>query len=267
MKISVIVPSFNQGQFIGRTVESILSQKGDFEVECIVCDGGSTDDTKEVLKEFERKIDDGKYKNLNKGITLSWVSKKDNGQSDAINQGLKKSTGDIIAYLNSDDSYTEGSFANVIDGFKKNKSKIWLTGYCNVIDAEDRSIRNFISQYKNFWLRRYSYRKLLVLNFVSQPATFWKRSIMDKFQSFDEKLHYTMDYDYWLKLGKEQDPIIIRRYLANFRIHGQSKGETSYIEQFNQDLGCAKNNTTNWYVLAVHRFHNFLVKCVYRLIK
>lgn len=267
MKISIVIPSYNQAQFIGRTLESILTQEGNFEVECLVFDGGSTDNTVQILKETEKRIADGNYKKFNKNTTFFWTSKKDKGQSDAINQGMKMATGDIVAWLNSDDSYQENAFATVQQTFSQNKENGWLTGYCQIIDQNDNPLRGLIAKYKNFWLRHYSYNKLLILNFISQPATFWKVELVKKCGYLDEKLHYTMDYDYWLRFGKVSAPIVIKLKLANFRIHGQSKGETAFVDQFNQDLMCAQRYTKKKLILMTHGIHNFFIKLCYKVIK
>lgn len=267
MKFSIVIPSYNQGDFIGKTLESIFTQKGDFFIECLVFDGGSTDKTVEIIKGYELRIKNNEFKNLNKGITFYWQSEKDRGQSDAINKGLKKSTGDILAYLNSDDTYVDGAFEEVSDAFAKSSKKKWLTGYCNIVDQNDKPIRSAIAKYKNFWLRNYSYNKLLVINFVSQPATFWKKEIMEDDSFLDENLSYTMDYDFWLRLGKNSDPIIVEKSLANFRIHGQSKGETAFFKQFKQDKETADKYCKNNLLRTLHTCHNQLIIGIYRIIK
>lgn len=267
MKFSIVTPSFNQGQFIEQTIESVLSQKGDFEIEYFVMDAGSKDNTVEIIKKIEAKIGKGGFKGLNGGITFYWQSKKDKGQSDAINQGLKRATGDILAYINSDDSYAEGSFQMVCDALSKNKSKNWVTGYCNIVDQDNKSIRSHISKYKNFWLNRYSHKGLLMLNFISQPSTFWRASMTKQFGLFDEGLAYTMDYDYWLRICGENDPIILRSPLANFRIHNQSKGETAFLKQFNQDFEVCSKFTQNRLILLAHKFHNKMIIMLYKIIK
>lgn len=267
MKFSIVTPSYNQGQFIGQTIESVLSQKGDFEIEYFVMDGGSSDSTIEVLKKCDKEIASGKYSKYNKGIKFYWQSEKDKGQSDAINQGLKKSTGDIVAYLNSDDKYVEGAFDKIRRGFEQNPDKIWLTGYCNIVNEQGEQIQSMIKKYKNFWLRHYSYIKLLVLNFISQPATFWKKGAVGKNGLFDESLHYTMDYDFWLRTGRLSDPIIIRDELADFRIYKSSKGGSQYLAQFKQDYKVSMGYTNNGFLLASHRLHNWMITSVYRIIK
>lgn len=266
MKISIVTPSYNQGQFISKTIESIITQKGAFEIEYFVMDGGSADNTIKILKKYDKEIASGKYAKNNKGIKFYWQSQKDKGQSDAINQGLKKTTGDVLAYINSDDTYVDGAFQKVADAFKNNPGKKWLTGYCNIINQHNEPIRNTIVKYKNFWLRHYSYNKLLVLNFISQPATFWTRKILTRYGFFQEQLHYVMDYDYWLRIGsKKQNPIILLEPLANFRIHGASKGETSFKKQFSEDLVIAKKYSRSKWLTFLHKIHNFFIITVYKI--
>lgn len=267
MKISVITPSYNQANFLKKTIESVISQKGDFEIEHIIMDGGSTDGSVEVIKNYESRIKNEEFDGLNKGITFIWKSENDNGQSDAINKGLRIATGDIVAYLNSDDIYLKDCFQNVAQSFENNSEMQWLTGYCQIIDEKGNQIQSAIMKYKNFFLNRYSYKKLLILNFVSQPCTFWRKKLIQSIGLFNEELHYTMDYDYWLRIGEKNGPIIIKDYLAGFRIHGGSKGGSQYIKQFDQDLETCKKYTNSRFLITLHKFHNFLIKMVYKAIK
>lgn len=267
MKFSIVTPSYNQGQFIGQTIESVLSQKGDFEIEYFVMDGGSSDSTIEVLKKCDKEIASGKYSKFNKDIKFYWQSKKDKGQSDAINKGMHRATGDIVAYINSDDVYLKGTFNKVLGGFKKNPSKDWLTGYCRIVDEKGKIIQKAISNYKNFWLRHHRVHNLFVLDYISQPATFWKKELMDEIGLFDEKLNFTMDYDYSLRVIQKHKLIVIKDYLCNFRIHSSSKGKLDYINQFEEDFEVCKKYTDNKTLIFLHKFHNFLIKTAYRIIK
>jgi glycosyltransferase involved in cell wall biosynthesis len=150
MKISIITPSYNQAEFIERTIQSIFSQNYP-DIEYIVMDGGSTDGTVKILKKYSDQI--------------IWKSEKDNGQSDAINKGLKIATGEIVAYLNSDDTYEPGTLKKVADFFQKNPEKKWVYGKCKIINKKDQEIRKWITAYKNLLLKNYSYSKLLSENF------------------------------------------------------------------------------------------------------
>src|SRR4051812_39375084 len=123
MRISIVTPSYNQGAFIGRTIDSILSQQGDFELDYRVIDGGSTDGTVEVLRSY--------------GDRLTWISEPDKGQVDAINKGLAAVTGDVIGWINSDDLLLPGALAKVAAAFRAQPETEWVHGRCVIIDEHD----------------------------------------------------------------------------------------------------------------------------------
>jgi len=208
-KISIIIPSYNMAEFIEETIQSIVGQNYS-NFECIVMDGGSSDGTIDILRKYENEI--------------MWVSEKDRGQSDAINKGLKRASGDILAYINADDAYEGGCFQEVADYFDKNPLTKWVYGKCRIINRNGVEIRKPITWYRNFWLRRYSYNRLLVLDFIAQPAVFWRRELTDEIGFFDVDKQLSMDYDYWLKAGAKYAPAFIDKYLARFRIHPGAKG-------------------------------------------
>ncbi|TSC92875.1 MAG: glycosyl transferase family 2 [Candidatus Berkelbacteria bacterium Licking1014_7] len=266
MKFSVITPSYNQGQFIDQTIKSVLSQTGDFEIEYIVADGGSTDNSVKIIKKYHKLLKEKKYPTKCQKIKYIWWSKKDKGQSDAINQGFKKASGDIVAWLNSDDYYLPNCFQLVAQKFSQNPQSQWLTGYCQIVGSNGRPVRHFIQKYKNFWLNHYSYNKLLVLNFISQSATFWRHSMHDKIGWLNEHLHYAMDYDFWLRIGKISDPIILKDNVAQFRIHAKSKGKTNFNQQFQEDFEVVKKYTKNKFLIVIHNLHNCIITKIYNLI-
>ena len=213
MKFSIITPSYNQGPFIERTIQSILAQEGDFELEHLVMDGGSSDGTLAILRRYEDR--------------LRWVSGKDDGQSDAINKGFDATNGDVIAWLNSDDLYEPGALQAVAEAYAS-QSFDWCFGNCRNIDEQDNEIRRAVARYKQKQGRHYSFRNLIRRDFVSQPATFFPRAAYKRIGPIDLSLHYAMDYDYWLRLGRISDPVVIDRTLASFRWHSQSKNGALY---------------------------------------
>ena len=146
MKVSIITPSYNQRDFIERTIQSVLTQNIDLEY--IVIDGGSKDGTLKVLEKYKAR--------------LIWTSAKDKGQSDAVNKGLDMSSGEIIGWLNSDDIYLPGALQKVIKYFEENPECKWLYGRCKIIDQHDKEIRKFITRYKNIISGKFSYRRLLI---------------------------------------------------------------------------------------------------------
>ena len=250
-KLTVITPSYNQGQFIERAIRSVVEQ-GYPDLEYIVVDGGSPDETLEVLLRYDRQ--------------LRWSSKPDRGQADALNEGLRRATGDVIAFLNSDDTYQPGALLKVGRLFATNPDAPWLTGRCRTIDQAGDEIRRPITQYKNFWLRLASYRVLNVLNFVSQPATFWRRSVIETIGPFDETLRYAMDYDYHLRVWRRFQPLVVNEYLANFRVHPESKAGSSASAQFDSDLEILRRHTSSRLLLSMHAAHNAAAVATYRLL-
>lgn len=210
MKISIVTPSYNQGAYIEYTIQSVLGQEGDFELEYLIIDGGSTDNTLDILKKYNGQ--------------LHWISERDRGQSDALNKGFRRVTGDIIGWINSDDTYAPSAFQKVMDYFSRHPELLWVTGRCQTIDQNNSEIRKIVTRYKNFCLKHYSYTFLLIDDFISQPSTFFRKELLDKVGLIDETYQYSMDYEYWLRIGSRGfKPGIIHDYLANFRVHSTSK--------------------------------------------
>src|SRR5678809_715869 len=109
-RISIVTPSYNQAKFVGETIESVLSQEGNFEIEYSVMDGGSTDGSVDIIRRYADLVASGRWPVRCGGITMSWISERDAGQTAAINAGLRHATGDIFSYINSDDLYFSGAF-------------------------------------------------------------------------------------------------------------------------------------------------------------
>jgi glycosyltransferase involved in cell wall biosynthesis len=258
---AIVTPSYNQAHFISQTIDSILSQSP--KVKYLVMDGGSSDQTKSVLKKYSKQI--------------SWVSKSDDGQTDAINKGVQKlnssgenSANTIFAYINSDDYYLPNTFSKVATAFAKNPDQQWLVGDAMIIDSENNEIQKPIRIYKQL------FRKLLtvfpsvlgIMNPIPQPAVFVRMSAIKQVGEFNKKLYYVMDYDYWNRLWKEfGPPIFLSETLATFRIHDQAKGETGFAVQFDEQLEVSRAYIKNPLVLWVQQLHNLLIKAIYSFIK
>jgi glycosyltransferase involved in cell wall biosynthesis len=255
MKISILTPSYHHADFIGRTIESVRSQEGDFEVEHIVVDGGSTDGTVEVLEGL--------------GQDVRWISEPDEGQADALNKALAMAGGDVIGWLNSDDIYEPGALAAVADVFAREPETQWLYGKVRVIDADDREIRRWITRYKNIRMRRYHYRKLLAENWISQMGVFWRRDAGQAVGPFRKELHYCMDYDYWLRLAARWPGRFVDRYLAAFRWYETSKSGAGFADQFRQQYEVARDNAVgrHGWTLWWHRMHCARTVAIYRMME
>jgi len=249
--VSVITPSYNQGRFIRQTIDSVLGQSYP-RIEYWVIDGGSTDETVEILRSY--------------GDRLHFLSESDAGQANAINKGMQKCTGEILCYVNSDDTLLPGAIQAVADTFRETHA-LWVTGDYRIVNEQGKPIQGFVAGYKRF-LRRCSSRSLLrFTNYIVQPSTFWRRELTERIGLFDETLRYTMDYDYWLRAFEVAPPQIIHRPLSAFRIHGESKGGSQYSSQFDEELMVLRKHRVGAFAIACHRLHNGLIKAAYRIIK
>lgn len=162
--ISIIVPSLNQGRFITQTIESILNQNFS-DIEIIVCDGGLTDNTSDVLNSFNDQI--------------RWFSEKDKGQTDAINKGLRLAKGEILSYLNSDDYLVPGALATIEKNLDNEEPK-WVSGDTLIVDANSQEIQKGVRLYKTL-LRKLSIKSLFfITNYLVQPSTFWNRKAFEQ---------------------------------------------------------------------------------------
>jgi glycosyltransferase involved in cell wall biosynthesis len=255
IKISVITPSYGKAEYIERTLKSVLSQRGDYELEYIVVDGGSTDGTVDILKSY--------------GDAICWVSEPDGGQADALNKGLAKASGEVVGWLNSDDLYEPGTLATVARIFEQSPHVQWIYGKVRIIDPHDREIRRWITWYKNARMRRFDYGKLLTENWISQMGVFWRRSVIDVVGDFRPDLHYCMDYDYWLRLGKRWPGQFVDRYLAAFRWYPSSKSGAHFGTQFQEELDVARQHAADQYLwqLLCHRFTLVRITVVYGVMR
>ncbi len=250
-KITIITPSFNQGRFIEQTIKSVVSQSYP-NIEYLIFDGGSTDDSLSIIKRYAKKYP-----------FIKWQSEKDKGQVDAINKGLKKASGDIIAYINSDDYYTSKSFQKVANFFNKNQQKNWLVGNCLVTEKKLR----WTFYLKSIWPIDRHLVFLEIFNTINQPSLFLRKELVNRVGLFNEKYHYAFDYDYWLRCTKYGLPGRIKDPLSVFRIHNDSKGNTGYRKQFTEDIKIAKNFSKNPLVHFLHFIAQQLTFAFYSFLK
>lgn len=261
MKISIITTNFNTAKYLEQTIKSILGQKGDFDLEYIITDGGSKDNSLEIIKKYDKEIKDGKW---DKRVTFKYLSERDSGQSDGINKGLKMATGDIIAFLNADDLYTEGALEKVTRYFKENPDCMWLTGYCRIIDESNKEIRKYVTEYKNRGLKKLTLDSLLIEDTISQPATFWRKSLMDKIGYLDESLHYAMDHDYWARMELVSHIHLISEYLAEFRFTSDTKTGSSVDKTLAESKLVAERYSDSRWVLFRQWLSNLKRIVVYK---
>lgn len=203
MLVSIIVPSYNQGCYLEATIRSILEQDHR-DMEVIVNDGGSTDNSVDILQRY--------------GDRITWKSARDHGQTDAINQGLRVARGEIAAYLNSDDVYLPGAISTVVRHFEKHPESSIIYGRALHLRADGSPLEDYPTE-------PWNYDRLLQTCYLCQPAVFWRRSLHEEFGYFDERLHYSMDYEYWLRVGARRDFCYLADCapLAGSRLHEDTK--------------------------------------------
>lgn len=215
LKISVITVSFNQGQFIEENILSVLNQHYD-NFEHIIIDACSTDGTIDILKKYPHLI---------------WTSEPDKGQSDGLNKGFRKATGDLIVWLNSDDMMCDGAFESLNTFFIENKDKYVVTGNQVFIDGHGQVTHKHMAE-------TYTYNRLLNTRYCSvmQNATVWRKEVFDKVGYLDESLHYTMDLDIFIRIAREYEWSKIDVDIAKFRFWEDSKSTTAQIKFYQNML-------------------------------
>jgi glycosyltransferase involved in cell wall biosynthesis len=245
-KISIVIPSFNKVRYIGQTLESIVNQKYQ-NLEIIIQDGGSTDGTVGIIKEYAQK-----YPKV-----IRFESKKDNGQLDAINKGMKRADGEILTYINADDVYTQGAFSEVTRLYSANPGAYWFAGKGKVIDSSGKEIAKTITWYKNLLLSLNSIFYLLVTNYFMQPSVFITRKVWKEFGPFMGTSDFVMEYDLWLKMARRQTPVISKKYLSEFRIEPSTITKNMSKRLLSEDEKIVRKYTSNNIVLFLHALHNY----------
>jgi len=214
--ISVITPSYNQGRYLAETIESVLSQKGDFYLDYIIVDGGSTDNSVEIIKRYERLLNEGASQVKCRGIKYRWISERDRGQTDALIKGFRMAEGEILAWLNSDDLYLPCTLQTVAAFFRANPEAALLYGDAHYSDANGEIIGRYPTEDFNLV-------KLAYFNFICQPSTFFLKEAFGAVGGLDDSLHFAMDYDLWIRMAKKFDFKYLPDFLSTYRLHQESK--------------------------------------------
>lgn len=203
--VAIVTPSYNTGAHVRAAVESVLSQ--DYpKVDYVVMDGGSTDETPDVLRSY--------------GPRLRWTSQRDRGQADAINRGFAQTRGDVLGWLNSDDAYAPGAVRAAADFLARHEDVAMVYGDADFIDAAGIVIGP-CAHVEPVFSRR---RLLHYSDFIVQPAAFFRRGAFEAVGGLDPSLNWAMDYDLWLKLaGRNFKIAYLPRVLARYRWLGDSK--------------------------------------------
>jgi glycosyltransferase involved in cell wall biosynthesis len=201
-RISIVTPSYNQAEFVGETIESVLSQEGSFEIEYFVMDGGSTDGSVEIIRRYADQVAAQSRPVRCRGVAMHWVSEGDAGQTAAINAGLHRATGEILSYLNSDDLYVPGAFQRVVDAFARDPAADFIYGDGEVIDRKGARQWEWLSRpYDHAVMTSYHFLWNDFTNYILQQATFWRRRVRERIGDFDPTFHFAMDAEYWIRAG------------------------------------------------------------------
>jgi glycosyltransferase involved in cell wall biosynthesis len=199
--VSVVTPSFNQGRFIRETIESVLGQ-GYPNIEYLIMDGDSTDDTVKILQEY--------------GDRLTWVSEPDRGQADAINRGWRRARGQVLAYLNSDDTYLPDAVERAVACLEKHPE-------AGAVYGEGYHVEEAGTILERYPTEPFSMARLEETCFICQPTVFLRREIVERVGYLDESLQYCMDYDLWIRIAQVARFVHTPYLLANTRLHADTK--------------------------------------------
>jgi glycosyltransferase involved in cell wall biosynthesis len=207
--IAIVTPSFNQGKYIRATIESVLAQRVE-NLEYIVVDGGSTDETLDLLRGF--------------GMQIRWISEPDKGTGDAINKGFRLIGGEILGWLNSDDIYYEGALEAVLTFFEAHPNIDVVYGDANHIDKDGTFIEKYPAE-------PWSWERFHDICFISQPAAFFRRSAFQKFGQLDIRYPHCIDYELWIRWAKAGATFeYLPKALAATRLHSEAKTVAKRLE-------------------------------------
>lgn len=203
-KISIVTPSFNQGEYLEKTILSVINQNYP-NIEYILIDGGSTDGSVDIIKAYEKYLS-------------YWISEKDQGQSDALNKGFKVAAGEIFAYLNSDDLYLPDTLITIAESFISSPEADIIYGHSNIINDADKILTKCIAL--PFRLKEH----LNGVFSIPQQSSFWRRRVYDELGGFNVNNHTCMDGEFFAYAGSRNYQFHrLNKVLSSFRIHSKSK--------------------------------------------
>ncbi len=201
--VTIVTPSYNQARFLPATLDSVLAQTYP-NIEYIVMDGGSTDDSPAILERYAPRL-------------AHWASEKDRGQTDAINKGFARANGEILAWLNSDDTYEPEAVAEAVAFLQAHPEIGLVYGDADFIDEHGQRLGRFPAAQTDYARLRRGYVH------IPQQAAFWRASLWRQVGPLDPEFYFAMDYDLWVRLARVSELRYHPRHWANFRLHGDSK--------------------------------------------
>ena len=200
--VSIVTPSFNQSAYLEQTIQSVLEQD-DPDLEYIVIDGASTDGSVDIIKKYSPRL-------------AYWISEKDLGQADAINKGMRRAKGEIVAWLNSDDYYLPGAIQSAVAALESNPQAVMVYGNMLAVNQTGQTINQL--RYRQFTLE-----DLLCFQIIGQPAVFMRRVAFEKAGGLDLNFHFMLDHQLWIKFAAEGQIVHIHQTWAAARYHPLAK--------------------------------------------
>ncbi len=207
--VSIITPSFNQARYLQQTIQSVLSQNYP-RIEYIVVDGASTDGSVDIIKKYEDKL-------------VWWVSEKDSGQAEAINKGLARATGEIVAWLNSDDFYLPNTISAAVKVFDENPEVALVYGNMFAVDEGG-------DPFNTLTYRQLSLQDLLCFQIIGQPAVFFRREVLEQTGSLDPAFHFLLDHHLWIRIAKRGKILHVNQVWSAARYHAEAKNRAKAAE-------------------------------------
>ena len=231
MKFTIVTPNKNGGRFLEETLMSVISQRGSgVDLEYIVIDGGSTDDSLKIIRHYEKDIS-------------QIISEPDRGPVSAINKGLRLASGEIVAWLNADDCYHPGALKKVVQVMDEHPRNALCFGACRIIDEEGLEIRRGITRFKEAFFPLSSRFTIQCLNYISQPAMFFRRSALKTAGNIREDLVAAWDYDFILRIWRQGGAVHVPGApLADFRWHPGSISAMKFAVQFKEEFEAAASD-------------------------
>ena len=200
--VSIVTPSYSQAAYLEQTIRSVLDQ--DYpQLEYILVDGGSTDGSVEIIRRYAARL-------------AWWTSEKDSGQAEAVNKGMNRARGEIVAWLNSDDTYLPGAISEAVQAFTEHPRAVLVYGDMRAVDGENRTIN--LLRY-----RQLSLEDLLCFQIIGQPAVFMRREAFEAAGGLNPSFHFMLDHQLWIKIARQGEIVHVNRLWAAARYHPQAK--------------------------------------------
>lgn len=241
MKISIVTPSYNGARFLSEAINSVISQQGDFYIEYTIVDNCSSDGSVEILNKYEKNISKGDFDLKCRGVDFQWISEPDSGMYDAVNKGFSMATGDVYAYINTDDFYLPGAFDIIVRTFDKYPHIKWLKGitsYANEFSTLYEHGECYL--YHQPWIRAGIYGREAY--FIQQDSVFWRSDLWHEAGGFDVEYKLAGDYYLWVRFSQFASLYSLKALISCFRkVEGQlSCHADAYREE------CAKISSVDY---------------------